>query len=219
MIEIATQISGAVENFVGSEETEPGSGWPYDSFLAAWRAKPRASAREVGSLLVQAYGQRYRSSSDRSTLSAFALGTLNEVLKGIIDLVPELRRTDGAAYAAWASALRFDNDDYVDLEGFLRRARLLSSDLAIPRLRALLNGFVTANFSNCGAGGISIWWPRDRATWDLYQERYSRLNFARRTGWHGFLKDFFCRHRAGIVAADYVLAEPAEFGTPDGKTP
>src|SRR5205823_6865956 len=39
MVEVAYQIRGAASVMVGSEQTEPGEGWPYDSILRALAAK------------------------------------------------------------------------------------------------------------------------------------------------------------------------------------
>jgi hypothetical protein len=50
MIEVASQMKKSVDVYAGSQEVEPGDGWPYDKFLSLWNESAkqnRASAEQV----------------------------------------------------------------------------------------------------------------------------------------------------------------------------
>jgi len=44
MAEVAHEMADSVNVYVGSQEVEPGAGWPYGDFLKLWTAKPTATA-------------------------------------------------------------------------------------------------------------------------------------------------------------------------------
>lgn len=60
MIEVASQMRHSVNYFVGSQELEPGSGWPYDKFLARWQENPQATAADIASYLAEEYRNSYQ---------------------------------------------------------------------------------------------------------------------------------------------------------------
>src|SRR6185312_17425586 len=51
MAEVAGEMKDSVSVFVGSQETEPGAGWPYATFLADWENNPSMSAQQIGATL------------------------------------------------------------------------------------------------------------------------------------------------------------------------
>ena len=55
MVEVAYQLRGSADFIVGSEEVEPGDGWPYDRVLADLAAKPTMSAAQLGATIVKRY--------------------------------------------------------------------------------------------------------------------------------------------------------------------
>ncbi len=82
MAEVAGEMSNSVEFSVGSEETEPGEGWPYDGLLSRWSALPTASASDVAKILTTEYVKSYQGGSQGKsevTFSAFDLSKLNKV--------------------------------------------------------------------------------------------------------------------------------------------
>ncbi|HEX2222169.1 MAG TPA: clostripain-related cysteine peptidase [Candidatus Limnocylindria bacterium] len=79
-IEVGFQIRDAFEVMVGSQEIEPGDGWPYGRILAALAAEPAAGPEELGRMVVEAYvaelGARDRGAA--VTQSAVRLGQMAE---------------------------------------------------------------------------------------------------------------------------------------------
>ncbi|MCB0369022.1 MAG: hypothetical protein KDD45_06100, partial [Bdellovibrionales bacterium] len=59
MAEVAGEMSDSVSYFAGSQEVEPGYGWPYNTFLEEWMKNPMASPEEVGKTLASEYYKAY----------------------------------------------------------------------------------------------------------------------------------------------------------------
>ena len=77
MVEVAYQIRGTATVMVGSEEVEPGEGWPYDTILATLAAKPTTTPAELGTTIVARYLASYGANS------------------GVTQAALDLARTDG----------------------------------------------------------------------------------------------------------------------------
>src|SRR5207249_497818 len=59
MVEVAGEMSKSVDTFVGSEEVEPGEGWPYVTLLKRWSANPKSTPAQVGKILAEEYVKAY----------------------------------------------------------------------------------------------------------------------------------------------------------------
>jgi hypothetical protein len=44
MVEVGHELTNSVNVMIGSEETEPARGWPYDLMMARWVKQPKATA-------------------------------------------------------------------------------------------------------------------------------------------------------------------------------
>ncbi len=198
MIEVAYEMNGAVEAFVGSEETEPGAGWPYDTFLREWREKkPNASALEVGKILAEKYGEYYADEPGQSTQSVLEMAKLPKLVGAMkklgakLSLYPDKPRLRKEVM----SAVRFFDRHYADLGNAVGRVRGITTDpstlAAIGEVQLSLKSLVYANVTNTKAEGLSIWWPTDVTDWSAYEERYKGLKFNKASGWHSFLGTFY----------------------------
>jgi Clostripain family len=200
MIEVAYQLKGTSQVVVGSEELEPGEGWPYDRVLETISANPEITASELGSRIVDLYVESYR--EDSVTQSAFDLEHLDGAADAVDALAKALTKAikDPAEFAAVSKALnatqRFDTADFVDLGHFCRElskrskaASVKSAAKATVDALEARGGFVLAErhrgASVGNASGVSIYFPRGPVN-----KAYSRLDFARRVGWRGFLDAF-----------------------------
>src|SRR5439155_17347925 len=95
MIEIGYQLRDHVALTVGSEETEPGDGWPYNAILRDLAKKPQMSARDLSSLIVRRYIESYDSKSN-VTQAACDLAK-SEALGLTIDRLAATLKTEMAA--------------------------------------------------------------------------------------------------------------------------
>lgn len=198
MVEVADQMSDSVNYFVGSQDLEPGDGWPYSPFLQKWAAHPEMSAKEVSQLIsrefVEAYSGGVYGNMD-VTMSAYDLTKIEPLRKAIANLSEELMSKSAAEIKTMKDASYntkyFSNMDYLDLYDFL--AQIENQKITGNTLQAVRDAhkeFVIANDQNMSSNvyGLSIWLPSSGWTFDNYWDRYQNLNFNKNTGWGNFLK-------------------------------
>jgi Clostripain family len=197
MVEVAYQMRGNARVVVGSQELEPGEGWPYDKVLRALAASPAMTGGDLGTRIVDDYIDSY--SSGHITQAALDLDSLDDVAASIDGLSKALTKAivKPADYTAVSKALnatqRFDTPDFVDLGHFCvelsRRTKTAALKAAAKHTLAALergNGFVLAerhkgeNVAN--ASGVAIYFPRGPVN-----KAYARLDFAKKTAWPKFL--------------------------------
>ncbi|MGE5572038.1 MAG: clostripain-related cysteine peptidase [Bacteroidota bacterium] len=83
MIEVAYEFRNLAEIMVGSEESEPGTGWDYEKGLERLCASPDRSAWDVAKDIVDSYWQCH---GDSFTQSAFRLDYADDLAVSIRDL-------------------------------------------------------------------------------------------------------------------------------------
>lgn len=193
MIEVADEMADSVETFVGSQDLEPGQGWPYSTFLRAWTADMSRSSADVARLLSEKYLEAYSAGGiyDESevTMSAFDLTKIDGYRRAIEALTVDLLKQPAALpglKSALSSTKHFFETDYRDLIDFMNQARIDAvSPVPAAMVRAAHSDFVIANHQNQDAKtfGLSIWLPDDSTQFSGYWNRYRGLSFHRRTGW------------------------------------
>jgi Clostripain family len=200
MVEVAYQLKGTARVVVGSEELEPGDGWPYDRVLKSLAANPDVSGAELGTQIVDHYIDSYRAGS--ITQSVLDLSRLDEVARATNTLATALITAirSAAEYTAVTKTLnatqRFDTADFVDLGHFCQELEKRSKAAAVKRaatavLESLIgpNGFVLAERHKgsdvSDATGVAIYFPRGPVS-----KVYGRLDFAKATSWRRFLEAY-----------------------------
>ena len=83
MIEVAYQLRDHAQVLVGSEEIEPGPGWPHAAILGDLTARPAMTAGELGGTVVTRYVASYRHSGQLATQSAIDLGQLGDLVEAV----------------------------------------------------------------------------------------------------------------------------------------
>jgi hypothetical protein len=184
MIETAYAMRGVAETMVGSEELEPGAGWPYKEWLQMLAKNPRASSRDISKMLVDAYRTRY-GDVYRTTQSAIVLSAVSDfakrfsILSGHIQnqLATELSsvRAARAGIHTYGEEARLHTS--VDLGLFLERYGSLTHDPKIAEqarsLRAAVDKeLVIDNYAsnrvqgNYGSHGIAFYFPETKQQFD-----------------------------------------------------
>ncbi|MCX5792835.1 MAG: clostripain-related cysteine peptidase [Elusimicrobia bacterium] len=110
MAEVAFEVKDNASVIVGSEETVPGTGYPYDLILGVLAQKPALSAEDMGILTVEAYKAFYEAMKKGTQLSAIRaakLGDLGTKLAEFSALAREVNDA-GALRAARAGVIRYD---------------------------------------------------------------------------------------------------------------
>lgn len=190
MLELAYEHQDLALFTVGSEELEPGDGWPYDKVLAALAADPAMAAEQLGGTIVREYVRSY--TSENVTQSLLDLSQAGAVGAAVDRLARELKVAiaNTAEYAALTKALntaqRFDTPDFIDLHDLCGQLETRSGNAevkaAAEATQEALSRFVSAEghegSSVAGARGVAIYFPRGQAT-----VVYDRLAFAKDTAW------------------------------------
>ena len=199
MMEVNGELVGSVDYVVGSQETEPGEGWPYEPFLAKWAKQPTMTPAQVSALLSREYKASYNGGvygkKPNTTFSAVDLSKTADLYKSItmlgrsfmnLDLqqVKQLRSTV-------AQAVSFTYGDYVDLGDLL--VKLKSSSFAtklsgLTETESALKNYVIAVDNNSAftkAKGLSVWFPLFDSG-DM--QRYDNLKSSQETGWNNAIR-------------------------------
>lgn len=204
MAEVGAEIKNGVQVMVGSEEVEPGEGWPYDDFLAAWSQAPKSSPAEVGKILSHTYlaaysgGQYGNKDVTMSAIDLTKMDLINANMKAFAEDMKALDPTKRALVLKTAQdTQKYYDDDYKDLTDFL--ARLEKSDLNIrasvlTNLKDAIKQSVIANDVSGGyadSHGLAFWLPEDKGTYEQYSKRYSGLQFNKDTNWNDVLSTLY----------------------------
>jgi hypothetical protein len=211
MIEVAYQLREHADVLVGSEEIEPGPGWPHAAILGDLTKSPTMTAAELATAVVQRYIESYRDAGETATQSAIDLAQLDDVVEAVDQLARHLLGgiTAPSVAAALLGArrwtLQFYDGLYVDLHHLAEnlaattgRGRITDACHDLQRAieghegqRAIIaHGHVGAGMAS--ARGLSIYFPPFRDPSVYYRE----LDFARRTRWADFLDAFLATGRA-----------------------
>lgn len=204
MLEVHYQIRDMCHLAVGSQEIEPGDGWPYDAVLAPLVEDPDMTSETLGRVIVDAYVDSYRTNHPGMpvTQSAVNLAGVEAVAKAVDSLAQvlegslETRKTLGLLFVALRSAQTFTDRDYIDLAHFCHL--LAEGDphggvgLAAQRVVDLLMGETSPLVAErhhgsavANAHGLSIYLPTR-----VLSPLYSQLQFAEKYRWGDFLDAF-----------------------------
>ena len=198
MAEVADQVASSVQIYGGSEEVEPGAGWPYNTLLQRWAAKPLSSAAEVSQILTEEYVKSYNTGGSNenanATFSSFDLSKMKQLNASISKFgqsILKLNPADRAKLLTVANATQsFTYSDYKDLSDFL--AGVDAAGLSglergsTDDIRRSVNEFIIAHAATTGyekALGLSIWLPTSSDTYNSNANGYQSLLFQSQTHW------------------------------------
>jgi len=163
MVEVAYEIRDHGEVMIGSEETEPGDGWPYDLILQGLVNNPAWSSIELGQAIVDRF---YESCGDDYTQSVIDLSELDTLASTISSFAQSLMdnwNTDEAAVKSAASEVMSQIENVVIHE---------QHGSGWP-----------------GAQGLAVYFPLTSGEFDSDYE--SVIDFTNDTQWEEFLQEFY----------------------------
>jgi hypothetical protein len=204
MLEVHYQVRDLCHLVVGSQEIEPGNGWPYDAILARLVADPNMATEDLGRVIVEAYVRFYQTHYPGLSVTQSAVlltgieavaERLNELAHAFMDSLTD-HGTLGLFFGALRSAQSFSDRDYVDLAHFCQLLAATDSDgkvgAAARQVADLLLGetspVVAASHHGPGLDnthGLSIYVPARTLS-----PLYSQLEFAQQYAWDEFLEAF-----------------------------
>jgi hypothetical protein len=211
MAEVGYQIRGSARFTVGSEQTEPGDGWPYDRILAALAKHPEMDAADLSSVVVKEYLASY-GAADGVTQSACDLAKADALAAAVGALAGALtgalrdRALRQRILAARMRVQSYEIPDNVDLVDFCRR---LAAAAPGTVLAARCRDVVRAVGSGAGAAGAGYVVAQGSKGADLADSHsvaiyfptmavsplYARLDWSGVTGWDRFLKAYLAAVR------------------------
>ncbi|MGC2405304.1 MAG: clostripain-related cysteine peptidase [Candidatus Cybelea sp.] len=215
MVEVDYAFRDVASYATASEESEPGGGWNYETFIGYLDKHPNIGSRALASEAVTAYKKAYSGNAgDSTTLSVFDLSAAEQLANSIDKLSVALRR-DIPGIASQVSAIRaqlntYGDDDssfpYIDLKEFTDELGSSSSSLKIKEAAAAVSTAVSkaviAHYAspdeipNFGSYGVAIYFP-DSLDLFLAEPAYEPDNvesapveFVRSHDWSRFLRTY-----------------------------
>ena len=200
MLEVSFQIRNEAAVTCGSEEEEPGEGWPYDTILKALAVKPSMTSRQLAGIVVKRYLDSYKA-NDGVTQSATDLGAVGRLADAVDALGRVLSRavaneaTRDAIVTIRAKVQEYTApyDQYCDLGDLCsllaKRVRQPGLSAACDGVRAALKKAVIAtgakgtNVEN--SQGIAIYFPKKEVS-----KLYGTLDFAKGNAWAPFIEKY-----------------------------
>jgi hypothetical protein len=199
MAEVGYQMRDSAAYTVGSEQTEPGEGWPYSTILGALTKNPAMTPKDVSEMIVQKYLDSY-GNSDGVTYSACDLSMAGELASAVAALAKSLK----ASLANTASRQRilavrnqtqsYEVQDNIDLVDFCTLLAKAGAEPAVAKacqgvIKAVKSDYVIAQGYKGAAvkhsNGLAIYFPTQSVS-----PLYPGLDFSKKTGWDGFLAAF-----------------------------
>ncbi len=219
MAEVGYQVKNSVLYTVGSEETEPLDGWPYDTMLAALSQQSDMLPTDLSKLIVRHCIDSYKGSGEAVTQSALDLSVSPALASAVKSLVTALKAglknstTRMAIADARNCVQEYDiPDNIIDLMDF---CQLLKESSIPATMKSACDPVISAIRWNSGfvissgyygapmrrSNGVAIYFPTR-----IISPLYSRLDFVKKTGWGTFLKayinekiiDYWCQRVSGL---------------------
>ena len=201
MIENAYEIRGKASYMIGSEETEPGDGWPYDKVLSSLSANPNMTAADLSKLVVQKYGEYYATiAGNDQTQAAYDLSKVTDLANALNTLATSLKIAKPWTQVknAAATADNFNQNQNLDIYHF---ADLLSKSGAGTEVTNAANAVKTAvgnmvisyyaESSHGNSKGVAIYCPPSSAFDPKYANGVQKLDFPNDTQWDEFLQAYY----------------------------
>ena len=200
MVEVAYQMRDVAGYTVGSEETEPGEGWPYDRILKSLATKPKMTPEDLSKDIVKRYIASY-GAGENVTQSALRLSNLKALTKAVDGLGKALKNAladpslRSAVLAVRSRVQEYSRpyDDYCDL---MDLCGLLEDNVTDGPVRAACAGvrrsaadaIVAAGYKGSAVDksqGVSIYFPKR-----ILSPLYKTLDFTKASAWDEFLKAY-----------------------------
>jgi hypothetical protein len=200
MAEVAYQLRDSVSLTVGSEEVEPGDGWPYDRILTKLTKKPTMMPSEVATTIVNEYLASYPANAG-VTQSACDLAK-SGVLASTVDQLADALNNHLSDTVARATIVEcrlqtqaYDTPDYIDLYDFCYLLEGKSGLADIQTACSAVKNAIQRDGVIIGSGykgknvehskGLSIYFPLKSLS-----SLYSTLDFTKKTAWGKFLQGY-----------------------------
>lgn len=206
-IEVIYQISltGLVGIAVGSEESVPTTGFPYDLMLMPAALDTSVSPAELATGMVLGFEEFYEPQTWASTVALSAVnvtalresvGLIHTWTESMHSCLPVYEATYQQAlkeaYFAWCTHYHVDIADLGDV--LLANPSITDAELrtATADMVTAIDGTVIACWGGSAAEdsrGMTLWWGNS-GDWKLFSEAYADVAYAQDMGWWAFLDEY-----------------------------
>ncbi len=213
MIENAYEIRGKASYMIGSEETEPGDGWPYDLVLSALSGNPNMTAADFSRVIVQKYGQYYAASSGTDqTQAAYDLSKVTALFTAMNNLATTLKTAKPWTHvkSSVTGANNFNKSQNIDIHHF---CDLLSksgapTDVvnAANAVKTAVTNMVIENYAEATHGsskGVAVYCPPSSAYDPKYANGLLKLDFPNDSQWDEFLQAYYNGNTGSTIYDPY----------------
>lgn len=208
MVEVTYACRDVANHVVGSEDLEPGDGWPYDTILADLVATPTMTPQQLADLVVDKYGSYYGSGTTQSAVDVSELSNLASKINAFTTAAngewPALKAARLASkqyHPSWSSSCwGVDIWDFADEV----HSRVASTTIktAAAQLKTAVEDFVT-NVHPSAAGsdshGVAVYFPPTQTEFNGdpdhggYEQSntFMPVDFVRFENWDNWLLDHY----------------------------
>jgi len=202
MIEIANHFRDEVEILVGSQQTEPGDGWPYDKILGVVNEAPDRIdlAKRIVEKYIRDYGQKGIFDVTQSAVDLSKTDPAVKALNELGDLLVEnFDKYEKRIRKIRQLSQTFEMADYIDLihmaELFSKRIKndpiVKAAKLVIEAASACILASDTLGPTVKSAHGLSVWFPAYQSLYYDYRAKYLALKCNKEgSGWVSFLDTY-----------------------------
>jgi Clostripain family len=203
-LEVSSQVRDHVSHVVGSEELEPGDGWPYTDMLSHLSSNPNMEGQDLGRTVVDCYIDSYRDRKNQWPVTQCALdaGGLDGFAASLDRLATELQGAVGSELGA-ARVVQAQSrstefiGDLVDIRTFCQNLKEGQSEQGVkeaaqavcdalePGGLVVAEGHLGETVEDCG--GVTAYFP---APTDHMSPYYSDLEFSNQHSWDDFLEAY-----------------------------
>jgi hypothetical protein len=194
MAEVDYEIMDHASTIVGSEETEPGDGYTYNTLLGPLVENPGMTAESLGKIAVQSYVAHYQGGSGEATQSAVRAADLKDLaslLDGWTAAIMNGNEKE-AVVSVLSDVQKFYIRDNVDLYDFARliseRARSADVKSQARQVMQFLSDKLIVASDTAGSGmshakGLAIYLPSSE-----FNPDYADLAWAKGSRWMAFAR-------------------------------
>ena len=193
MAEVGYEIKDYADYVVASEETEPGDGYTYDTWLGPLAAKPAMTGAELSKAMVDSYTDHYQSINQGGTQSSIKTASFGKLVQLLDGWTAEVMAANDLVNVknARTNAQAFYYSTNKDLSHFVKLVSDATANAAVAAKGKELMSFLKtdliyhnrvtgAKYAN--ATGLAIYIPTS------YTSSYDALLWAKDSKWDDFMK-------------------------------
>jgi hypothetical protein len=205
LLEVAFEMAGSARFLIGSEELEPGAGWPYTTDVKSLNSF-NGDTKKLVTNFVTNYSKSYQLQKSQWPITQSAISleytsqlaeSINELAKVLSNILPDkLVDISDLRESVQTYAVAEDYDDYIDLGDF---ADLLINNIdnneIISAAKKVQKDLKPAVIAEAHLGeevhhsyGLTIWFPETSHKYHLHKPAYIRLMMTKKyPEWNKFL--------------------------------